>query len=737
MIDKNVKATLIVGVGLCTLALPVPFVFAQDSSTNAAARNAMEEIVVSAQRRDEMQQSVPAAITAISGSDIESKRIQTGQDLQMFVPSLSISTNGSRDGNIYNLRGQGTTLSAGPGVVVYFNEVPLPFNNTTATNGGGPGLYFDLQNLQVLKGPQGTLFGRNTTGGAILLQPNEPTNKLEGFVDVGGGNYNDREYQGVLNIPVVDNKLLVRIAGSKQTRDGYTKNTLNDDDLDNRDNWAYRTSVSLRPIDELQSDFLYYNNHYESNGSGIQLTATSPFNLISILYGPSALPKAFADQQARGIRQTATDAPSAVKNSTWGIINITRWDISDSLALRNIASYQDLKSSEIADGDGTALPIIASRVITHSANSTEELQLQGNSFNERLDWTTGGYLEYVHPKGEQHLFTEAFGNTFAQFIQDAETGLTQRSKALYAQGTYDLGGWAEMLDGLKLTGGYRYTWDTRKDTIATTIVNSDSSAGTWTLGLDYQLAPETLIYLKTSRGYKAGGANTNSNDPSRLTFTPEYVRDMEGGLKRDWNINGLRARTNFALFHTDYTDIQRTVPTFFQGHPGTATANAARAKIDGFEFEGTVQPATDFAFSASYSYLNARYEKSSDGFDKNLPFSFAPKNKITASATYYLPVSKNVGDISMVATYSYISSTFGSSTTRQLGDTINGYGLVNLRADWSGIYGSQLDASLFMTNAANKVYIASNANTFYNFVGFNSELYGEPRMFGGHIRYHF
>jgi iron complex outermembrane receptor protein len=201
---------------------------ASDPTENAvsAKSNGLEEIVVTARRREENIQSVPIAITVVTPQAMQDNNVHTLQDIQMLVPSLTVSSGnaGSKDAANVTIRGQGwSSLGGGAStaVAMYLNEVPI-VTDWAGLLAGGPGLFFDMENVQVLKGPQGTLFGRNTMGGAVLLQTARPTNEFGGHIQATYGNYNDREFDGAVNLPLVSDVLLARIAVNGQLRDGYT-----------------------------------------------------------------------------------------------------------------------------------------------------------------------------------------------------------------------------------------------------------------------------------------------------------------------------------------------------------------------------------------------------------------------------------------------------------------------------------------------------------------------------------
>jgi iron complex outermembrane receptor protein len=734
-------------------------------------KGALEEVIVTARRKEERLQAVPVSVTAFDPTQLRDRNITSTQDLGLFVPSLVINNNaGFAPGFV--LRGQGSTLGAGPGVVAYFAEVPfISGQNATGSfqGGTGPGMFYDLENVQVLKGPQGTLFGRNTTGGAVLFTPQKPKNDYDGYAQLTLGDYNWREEEAALNIPIVPDRLLLRVAGDVSMREGYTRDVgpyFPGQDYDNRDYWAFRLSLVARPTDEFENHLIASSLYVHETGTGGGIFAVKPGGLAIEAFPQIAA--YLATQQALGPRETELSTAQIDKQWTYGVIDIARQDIGDDLTLKNIAGYQvDKNSTGIIDFDYSPFAIQDLTVPKGwqgaSAQYSEELQLTGKSLGGRLDWTLGGYVEYDQPTDTPQYDVMSpilTAGVYRPSLIVVQGSTTQRTRALYGQASYDLSDLWAPLDGLKFTAGYRYTWDYRSDGNNVYIPTSGNKcaertgftlpdctlassgrfhAPTWTLGLDYQLDPRTLLYVTGRRGYKSGGFNLNTPEHSTYSsFQPEFVTDVEIGVKADWTVFGAKARTDIDAFHTDYTDIQRAISVLINGLSSPVTENAAVATIEGVEFEGTILPTPRTEISLSYSYLASKYEKYQSpvlGDLSGLEFPFTPKNKISLTGRYHLAVGSDLGDLSLAATYLLQSSVNGGPDYNPT-DVIQGYDLINLRLDWKQAMGSDFDAALFVTNVADTVYKA-RVSGLYNIFGVAGAAYGEPRIFGFQLKYRF
>lgn len=810
--DKAISL-LFVSTMLSTALLPAT-AFGQGSSvqTEASVSNDLGDILVTARRREETAQTVPVAITAMSSKMLVEQRISTGQDLQGKVPSLAVSPSGqSRDVESITIRGQGTNYTASPAVVTYMAEVPLVAGKIASLQ-GPPGQFLDLVNVQVLRGPQGTLFGRNSTGGAVLLEPAKPTDKYEGYFQVQGGNYEHKEIEAVLNVPVSDS-LQMRVAGRYLDRNGFTKDVLNGDDYDNKHYYTGRLGVLWKPTDNIENYLMVTGTRSRSNGTGNVVDA---FNapLIDAVFQSFGLPNGCADFGLGQGCSVLTDAAAAQKNRSprkvalgpkplhskitgWSVIDQLKINLSDNVAIRNIASYSELKVLSPFDGDGTQFGIYQSNLPGRGPTDnlqqiTEELQVQGDSSDGFLQYTAGVYYEQVKTPGKRLVWVpaETYLLPFASTSRYKTT-----AHAIYAQGSYDFGGLSESLAGLSLTGGLRYTWDKAKGVGAGVVLNPDGSvsgctngmaivatsveecqvaskgkskAPTWTIGLDYKLTRDMLLYGKVSRGYKTGGINLAAVNLSNLTFKPEYVTTYEAGVKSSFRVtDDVRMVLNVNAFNTNYKDIQIATGDFNRVTLGSGAAvfNAAKARIKGIELESTLRISNNFELSGSYSYMNAKYSKffifanqpqldctggiNSGTIDLScMPFPYAPRNQFNVSGRYALPLAEHVGEVAFMAVYSHVGALNQTATnvpdelnigpvgSGEPGTRIKSFGLLNLSLNWNGVMSSPIDLGMFVTNVTNKTYRVANTGVFHT-VGAQSSLYGEPRMYGARLRYNF
>jgi len=499
---RKILAITIAGTALsASMAAPA---WAQESA-EPAAQTAAGDIIVTARRVEERLQDVPISITVFNQSQIDDRNIVNGSDLATFTPSLSSNSRYGTENASFAIRGFSQEARTTASVGVYFADVVAPRGggSSIATgDGAGPGSFFDLQNVQVLKGPQGTLFGRNTTGGAVLLVPQKPTHDLEGYVEGSLGNYDMRRLQAVINVPLADT-FRVRVGADRMTRDGYMRNLsgVGPKDFNDTDYLAVRASVVADLTPSLENYTIVSYSRSNTNG---QLQAIRDCNPGNGRYPILQLCQQQLERlEGKGPYAAELSADGVYNRLTqWQIINTTTWQASDNLTVKNIVSYSQIRQSANADYFGTLWIVpetfpdragtgtistgafAGSRTsfntafttpngtIANQENFTEELQLQG-AFGDKLTWQAGAYVELSKPLGFNDNWAASNLTCADRFSFECFSPLPviggpsgsmslQRYRSsyddygIYGQATYAL------TDKLNFTGGIRYTWDITK-----------------------------------------------------------------------------------------------------------------------------------------------------------------------------------------------------------------------------------------------------------------------------------
>ena len=479
------------------------------------------EVIVTARRVQERLQDVPISITVFNQDQLTERNVATATDLAAYTPSLTSNARYGSDNASFAIRGftqeQRTTASVG----VYFADVVAPRAGGVVPggDGAGPGSFFDLANVQVLKGPQGTLFGRNTTGGAVLLVPQKPTGTYEGFVENSIGNYDLLHTTGVVNVPLSDS-VRVRFGVDRNLRDGFLKNnsSIGPTDFGDVGYTAYRLSVVADLSENVENYTIGSFSRSNTNGMIPSLVAVDGSNAYNNTYRNSFPFNALMQDQANrggGFYTVGNDEPDAhTKSQQWQIINTTTWNASDTLTVKNIASYAQLQNDLMEDlyggnmrmpsslqlqppsqqlPNGFALPVAAADVgvgvygigsapppgmhTIDQSTLSEELQLQGTADEGRLIWQAGGYFETsraLNPNGSmsrQFIHCDNWAaldcyDVLGKYISQLQgrqtpTGslgyqvgeLDYTNYGIYTQSTYSI------TDELKATGGIRYTYD--------------------------------------------------------------------------------------------------------------------------------------------------------------------------------------------------------------------------------------------------------------------------------------
>jgi iron complex outermembrane recepter protein len=638
-------------------------------STNAPPARAAEdtgltEIIVTARRVEERLQDVPISITVFNQQQLANRNVVNAQDLATYTPSLSANNNFGSANSTFAIRGFVQDIGTQPSVGVYFADVVSPrgaSNNEPIGDGAGPGTFWDLQNVQVLKGPQGTLFGRNTTGGAILVVPQKPTSTLGGYIETSFGNDDMKRIQAVGNLPVNDDVRL-RVGVDHQSRDGYLNNDsgIGPPHLGDVDYTAVRASLVVDVTPDLENYTIASYMLSDTTGDVQKLIACNPSKDPANFLGQLACAQ-LAQEQAKGagfytLQSTVTNPDTRLQ--TWQIIDTATWRASDDLTVKNIVSYAQLAEKLRTALFGTnfflgpGLPIdfanstpLPGGDTADESTTTEEFQLQGRALDGKLNYQSGAYAEFVDPlalvgsqspvlldctNSDTFNCISPLGNTGSINYTAAETRF--RNYGLYSQGTYTL------TDQLKLTGGVRYTWDrVSSDAILKTFqiptpgvgvpycTNPDttlavgcairfkeqSSAPTGLVDLDYTPTEDVLVYGKYSRGYRAGGV-VPSAPTLYSTYQPEHVDTYESGIKTTFHevVNGT---FDVAVFYNNFSNQQLQVSlnpkVLGTVTPASGILNAGKSRIYGAEVESSISPVDNVTVDVSYTYLATRIQQ--------------------------------------------------------------------------------------------------------------------------------
>jgi len=773
-----------------TLLFAVP-AFAQTPTDAAPQASSADsgDIVVTARRREESLQDVPIAVSAISGAQLQKSGVTDVQGLQYRTPSLTITSGQSQRNTVaFAIRGQRTQetqLFTDPPVGTYFGEVVQP-----RPDGFGKSFY-DLESVQVLKGVQGTLFGRNMTGGAVLVEPAHPKlGDFSGEVRVQYGNYNMHDIYGMLNIPLTET-LAVRVSGVTHQRDGWAKD-VSGLRLDDQNYNTFRVSALWEPTDRISSMTVF--DWYNSNEKGTASFLTTLDPTSRVVQGYQAigvdLASQFAQAQALFQQHPYTLNMGAGKGgpydffggpfekiNNWGVQNKTTFDISDDLKLKNIAGYRKLHRYMVQDYDGIPATLIAPYQFSRSENISEELQLQGKAFDSKLEYIVGAY--YFEEKGldgslantlpQLALVNPASGITStAQNITDNTGRGYSRTAAGFVAGTF------HVTDKISLSGGLRYNYDKRKITVGpnrpyqnggTCVFNTDPTLATfqtvpigqcsftnsatfkeWTYDATAQYEPSSHVttYFSYRHGFRAGGFSTRAaNYPALNPFLPEFVNEYELGLKTNSRFGNVRLTTATSLFRQDGSDVQKQRATFdpSANNVYTIVDNTAAQRNQGGEFEATLSVPT-FNLTGFYSFTKVEILQGAGqliGANGQVFNEIAqrgvPKHQVGLTATMSPPVAESLGQLNVVANWTWRSTTWLDDYEVQ--GRQKPYSLINLRAELNNINHTGLSVAAFVNNALNERYRIGVLGLIAEGLGIQNSVYGEPRMFGGEVSYKF
>jgi iron complex outermembrane receptor protein len=728
------------------------------ATAEVPAAGGLEEIVVTAQKRSQAEQRTPISMTVISGEDLNQKSIIDVREIQYLSPSLTIaqSTN-SQFGSDFTIRGINSYSSEESPIGVYVDGVYVAAQTSTGANAAGFTSLLDVTRVEVLKGPQGTLYGRNTAAGAINFYSTLPTDQLEGSVDLSGGNDGFQEYTTILNLPLVTDKVLSRFAVQYGSSDGFQPNLQGGDKLGAYERIATKGTVLFNATSDLS--FALRGDYAKATGPGHQeqLIAVQPgSSFVSEVAGESGLPQTAAGlAAAQGIIARYTAGPTgslATIEATRGYAYYENYGTSltgdykalDWLDIKSITGYRRLTANAGNDYDVTPFSGLYGVTEGRLNQFTQELTMSGAGFDQRLQYAAGVYY-YDLTKIDDTIAT------VTPLLDPDNPNSTlldigDKSYSGFAQVTYTV------VPDLNFTGGIRYTKEDKTLTSRSHsgagclvpvanqiggqcegIFDTSFSNTSYTIGLDYQATQNILVYAKVATGFRAGGTNGGSSVPgSYNNFAPETTTTYETGIKSEFLDN--RLRLNLTYYFTNYKDLQEAV--YVVVPPSNAllsvTTNAAKARIQGLEFNTAVEPLPNLVVNATAGYTDPRFLDYSDatGDHTGEKFDDTPKFTYSLSSDYAIPIDAGRRLRTEVDWYWRSGTDLAPQiqTAPRYTQFQPGYGLLNSRLAFDiDQYG--LTVALFGKNLADRRYL-TNVTTQYGTLGYVVGGAGDPRTFG-------
>lgn len=766
---------------LSALAIAVASVISVDSAL--AQGNRLEEVVVTAERRAETLQDTPLSIVALNQEMIERAGVKDIEELQNVIPNLVVSGGeGGKETSNYAIRGIGSSVEArvtgDRGVGLYIDDIYYPRTHGSLLN------ILDVERVEVLRGPQGTLFGKNNTGGAIRYITNRPSQELEGYVQVSVGQDNLRNFTGLVNLPISDT-LAVRAQYSDLSRDGWVSK--GDTDLGSNDDQVFRIVGRYDSGDKAVFDLGYTRVEASNDGPAIDTVgfdAPDPNFVMSrrlndalVAFGEPALvdddprlvlddytvhnyclldgdgdpftdtgARATLDYGALGIEQSAAGCETPVDITNDMVFADFRYDLTDNIALKLLTGYTSVENDSVRQWVYSGTWASVSHV--ESDTFSQEIQLSGS--DESLTWVVGA----IYSKDEaKQSFINYWLNPY-QADYDVDAGfkrifdLETISTGVFGQATYDFS------EAWSVTLGARYSND-EKDFVyqrhnhfqGNPLSNSESWSSTdFRLSLEYHASDDVMFYGTYSTAYRAGGFNdgavpaldANGNgiaDPGEknggiLPYDPEELSSVEFGFRSEFSDS---VRFNGTFFYMDYTDIQLSVSDRSDplGPPIPRLVNVGSAEITGLESDLLWSMTDNLTLNVAVGYLA----------DIKMGTFIGPDGGVVAATTlpnapelsYNIGVQYDADKLAASVNYSYTDE-YSSQTAPDEFDFTPSRGLLNMRVDYA--FNDNWRGSLICSNCGDESFSYGGRDllAFWDYV---VAYRGAPRTIQAQIKYSF
>ena len=704
------SARILFTLAMLSGSMAVPALAQTDAPAAAPAQEGIGDIVVTANKvGTSTVQRTPIAISAFSADALENAHLNSVKDLTQVVPSLVVSQF-STYAQIY-IRGVGSNNSfngSDPSVAVHADGVYLARPFAQFSN------FLDVERVEVLRGPQGTLYGRNSVGGTINIISRQPTDELASKASVSLGNFNSVDLGGYVSGPIVKDAVQASLAGSFLRHSPYRRNIVaTGNDVDNEDSQSVRGQLRIKVAPDVsattRADFALSRQDIPG---------------FSVLQAPF---DAVTNTILGDYRHVALNLPNTSLTRVWGVSEDIQAGIGRGITLKSLTAYRDSQSRSQQDGDATDLSLQEIRLGERAKQFTQEFNLIGRT--RLVDYVLG--LFYFDERVATDSSIALPGNNAVAFYNPYT-----RTKAFagYAQGSLHLG------STLTLIAGGRYSRETKDFTqlITRRVIGTNAlgpvtsyqasrtfSAFTPKIGLNWTPTKDILAYASVTRGFKSGGFNFNSAVATQ-GFNPEQLWSYEAGVKTQWLNHKLLL--NLTGFRYDYTDLQ--VNAFIT--PGTTDiVNAATARVEGVELETTARPLRGLDLTSNFSLINGRYLRypiapisptvTIDASGNRL--NNAPRFTYNLAAQYNFPIGDGTA-LYVRGEFSHRSQTyFTFRNLPQVGQAP--YGLVNASVGVS-IAGTKLRAEVWGRNLADQQYVT---NVYVN-SPVPAGLPGAPRTFG-------
>jgi iron complex outermembrane receptor protein len=737
----------------------------QDSATGT--------IIVTARRTEETLQRVPTAISAFNERALDRIQATDSTGLQGAVPNLNIvQGRGSSNATNIFIRGIGqpdALQTFDPAVGVYVDDVYLSRIRGTQLD------LLDLERIEVLRGPQGTLYGKNTIGGAIKAVTRRPGDELRANASVTLGSYNQRELKAAASGPLGDG-IAAGLSFLRSKRDGYVQDRVLDRDYNDKDTFAIRAALALTPSDRIRIDF---TADYTKDDAA--MTVGQPLNSITYLLSGVvhlALPTNPDPDDYDWTGRTSPGLPNSTKMTHKGLAMTAAVDLTDAMTLRSITAYRELSTDDYVDIDATELEVGDVLVQVDQNQLSQELQLNYNA--GPIQAVGGLYYLREHVTSHQEAYADELvdlrpfrspgclpilclsdallgPSNFPTSFRSVDDDLTTKSYAAYANASY------EIAAGLRLAVGARYTHE-NKDYFRTTTLTSNSpiiilsnpaspfifdAKQSWNdfspmASIDYQVAPDVMVYGRVAKGFKSGGFNGRANSVAeRTAYEPETVTSYEAGVK---STIAKQLRLNLTAFYNDYKDFQaRVSESEVVGGitiPQLTVRNAGKLTIKGAEVEAAWTPVAGLLLDTQIGYLDAKYK---EFYDERFPGSsrafqtpaFAPKWTVRLGGQYGFGLG-SAGSITIGGQSRYRSAMALSvdnttiSTNPVLVQRISGlfsepYWVHDARIVWENP-SKQLAVGVYANNLTDKAY-KTEGQDFSSIGSVRTVYYGAPRTY--------